>query len=248
MQEINLHGKITAGGSLPVIESKNITENGSYTAPSGVDGFNPVVVNVPGPVIESKNITENGNYTAPSGVDGFSPVVVNVPVPTPVIESKNITENGSYTAPSGVDGFSPVVVAVPSSIFLTNNIVSWTEGATSIIYAIDSMASVWNGQANIGAQFYSNANLRGYSKIKVSGTAGTSYYQDHQQNIYKLTLGLSSVKPTNPNQLVTIGTPVLSGPINENFSMELDIPANTDCWLYFTHSAYNVTNLKIEVV
>ena len=69
-----------------VIESKSITENGTYTAPSGVDGYSPITVNVPQPqpVIESKSITENGTYTAPSGVDGYSPITVNVPQPQPV--------------------------------------------------------------------------------------------------------------------------------------------------------------------
>lgn len=34
-------------GRTPVIESKNISSNGTYIAPTGVDGFSPVVVNVP---------------------------------------------------------------------------------------------------------------------------------------------------------------------------------------------------------
>lgn len=35
-------------GSTPVINSLSITENGTYTAPSGVDGYSPVTVNVSG--------------------------------------------------------------------------------------------------------------------------------------------------------------------------------------------------------
>lgn len=101
-----------SGGTPAVIQEKNITENGTYNAPSGVDGFNPVVVNVPTPqpVIQSKNITENGTYSAPSGVDGFSPINVNV---QPNLIDKVITGNGTYTPPSGYDGFSEVTVDVP---------------------------------------------------------------------------------------------------------------------------------------
>ena len=35
------------GGSPAVIQSLSVTQNGKYDAPAGVDGFNPVIVNVP---------------------------------------------------------------------------------------------------------------------------------------------------------------------------------------------------------
>ena len=35
------------GGAEPIIEPLEITENGTYTAPDGVDGYSPVTVNVP---------------------------------------------------------------------------------------------------------------------------------------------------------------------------------------------------------
>ena len=63
---------------VPVIEELSVNENGIYGVPAGVDGYNPVVVNV-SPTIQSINIYENGMYVA-SEVDGYSPVVVNVPV------------------------------------------------------------------------------------------------------------------------------------------------------------------------
>jgi hypothetical protein len=36
------------GGVEPVIQPLEVTENGTYTAPDGVDGYSPVTVNVAG--------------------------------------------------------------------------------------------------------------------------------------------------------------------------------------------------------
>lgn len=68
-------------GTAPVIQPLNVTENATYIAPTGVDGYSPVVVNVPSkePVTEELNVTSNGTYTPGSGVDGYSKVTVNVP-------------------------------------------------------------------------------------------------------------------------------------------------------------------------
>ena len=76
------------------IQSLTVTQNGRYDAPAGVDGFDPVDVNVPdrydeghtdGEVavkakIQSKTVTKNGTYyAADDGLYGFNPVNVNVP-------------------------------------------------------------------------------------------------------------------------------------------------------------------------
>lgn len=68
----------TSGGSAPVISALEVTENGTYTAPEGTDGYNPVTVRVPMNLI-TKEITENGFYFASAdGADGYITVDVNV--------------------------------------------------------------------------------------------------------------------------------------------------------------------------
>lgn len=70
----------THGTGNPVLQPLSVTENGTYTAPDGVDGYNPVTVAVPAPEIklQDKTITENGEYTADSGFDGLGKVLVEV--------------------------------------------------------------------------------------------------------------------------------------------------------------------------
>ena len=56
-------------GSSAVIESKNITANGTYTAPTGVDGYNPVTVNVPNSYAagDEGKVVSNGALVAQTG-------------------------------------------------------------------------------------------------------------------------------------------------------------------------------------
>ena len=84
---------LVEGGDIPaVINPLSITENGTYTAPSGVDGYSPVTVNVatPAPALEEITITENGEYTPTSPNVGFSKATVNVPpsLPNEYLESE----------------------------------------------------------------------------------------------------------------------------------------------------------------
>lgn len=68
----------TSGGGEAVISALEITENGTYTAPDGVDGYSPITVRVPMNLI-TKEITENGFYFASAdGADGYITVDVNV--------------------------------------------------------------------------------------------------------------------------------------------------------------------------
>lgn len=64
----------------PVIQPLEANENGTYTAPDGVDGYSPVTVNVPSkePMLQEKTVHENGEVTPDEGYDGLSKVIVEV--------------------------------------------------------------------------------------------------------------------------------------------------------------------------
>ena len=68
------------GGSEITVTELNVTENGTYPAPSGV-AYSPVYVNVPTPApnLENITITENGSFQASEGYDGIGTATVNVP-------------------------------------------------------------------------------------------------------------------------------------------------------------------------
>lgn len=88
----NAIGNISGGGSIPVINSLSVTENGTYTAPSGVDGYSPITVNVPsgGATLQSKSninpTTSSQTITPDSGYDGLSSVQINA-MPTQSLPS-----------------------------------------------------------------------------------------------------------------------------------------------------------------
>ena len=119
-----------------VLETANITKNGTYVPSEGYNGFDKAIVNVL-PVLETANITKNGTYVPSSGFDGFSQATVNV---IPTVETINITKNGTYTPSSGYDGFGTVVVKVEGS-----------GGGSDVIYVkdLDEMSFAFNSMSSL---------------------------------------------------------------------------------------------------
>lgn len=126
----------------PVVQPLNVTANGEYPVPDGVDGFAPVTVNVPDipAVIHPLSITENGTYTAPANVDGYNPIVVEVPSEEPVLQDKEITENGSYSADAGFDGLGTVTVNIPDP---TKTVILAEQEIPGFAYVEDSGLSLY---------------------------------------------------------------------------------------------------------
>ena len=118
----------THGTGNPVIEPLNVTKNGTYEVPDGVNGYSPVSVNVPAPEIklQEKTITENGEYTADAGFDGLAKVLVNVAGSggTLVGKSGTFTGNGSkMTITHGLGTVPAVIVCYPKGGLVTTTAV-----------------------------------------------------------------------------------------------------------------------------
>lgn len=103
-------GENSSGGSGPsgTFISKTITSNGTYTASTdNVDGYNPVIVNVPGAKYQNKtlDIIENGTYnvTPDSGFDGISQLTVNVNGTADMITYKREFDEHFYFVPGKIN-------------------------------------------------------------------------------------------------------------------------------------------------
>lgn len=91
----------------PVIESLSVTSNGTYTVEEGVDGFNPVVVNVPSSGTEINN----------------ADMVKTIPVP---IEPEVLPEGMLYMIPKGHQYCPPIpeVTGSPWAVICCDSVVT----------------------------------------------------------------------------------------------------------------------------
>ena len=101
-----LEGKAAGPGVVPVIKMLEVTGNGTYTAPKGVDGYSPVMVNVPIPSGYIKpsgalEVTENGVYD----VTEKATVNVNIPESGFVVKSGTTTSRTINTGLSDIEQF-----------------------------------------------------------------------------------------------------------------------------------------------
>lgn len=100
---VALQGKAAGSGDAPVIRSLSVTENGTYTAPDGVDGYSPVVVEVPVP--DGYVDTTAADATADKILDGYSGFVDGVLV------NGSMPDNGAIN--QTMDGLTSKSVHIP---------------------------------------------------------------------------------------------------------------------------------------
>lgn len=152
-------------GKETVIQALTITENGTYAAPAGVDGYSPVTVNVPSSGITPSgtlNITENGTHD----VTNYASVNVNVPAGT--------------SLPDGAIAVQMVMAAQASRQIGSGYSLSVTYGSELEIN--DSVALEFSGStqtlSNISASTDFSVLLGKYVRTGSSygSTTGTVYY------------------------------------------------------------------------
>lgn len=144
----------TASGGSATIESLSVTANGTYTAPSGVDGYSPVVVNVPTGGGASNVVQGTFNLNA----DGSQYKSIDIDIP--------------YTG----NGY-PVAI----QIFPSEGAFSYTGPFYSLIdrYAIASYSAV-KAQAEVPPTYGASGNenkayvLTGYKSTASSATSAAA--------------------------------------------------------------------------
>lgn len=173
-------------GGTVVLETANITKNGTYVPSEGYNGFDKAIVNVL-PVLETANITENGTYTPSSNYDGFGSVVVNVTNPAEVWVLSDGTKLGSSTLsslPTGLD-FSNVTdfsnMFYNCSNLTTIPLIDTSKGTnfSQMFYSCSSLTSIpqidTSNGTSFGTMFYRCGKLTTIPQIDTSN--GTHFAQ-----------------------------------------------------------------------
>lgn len=243
-----LEGNIQTIGKTPVIQSKNITENGTYTAPEGVDGYSPVTVQV-SPLLEDRYINANGQYAPTEGYDGIRRLTVEVPVPT--ITPITLTENGTYTDPAG-NGCNPITVAVPTVQKMINCFNQSVGGSMTINYKLSGIDTTWNGGDSIPCTLSSIQNIKSASKLDVILTTGTSYYNTYGAHpVRELYIGLTNTYIAPGTSPTTITWLELHQVHDDNttytFSFDLtEIDAQT-IYIFISANGWNINDMQLSL-
>lgn len=145
------NGKIEArsvqwGGGAPVIEALSVITNGTYTAPSGVDGYSPVTVNVSG---------GGGEFDRSSVAYELSS---NILITQGRVAERKSTSSGVYLKPYKPDG---------SGVLLVDWSESWEIGVAFKIPNTSTQSGLFGSNssgsfaATPGCEFYSSTGKIG---------------------------------------------------------------------------------------
>ena len=119
-------------GGTPVINSLSVTENGTYTAPTGVNGYSPITVNVPQGITPTGtkqiSITENGTTT--EDVTNYA----NAEITVDVQGGGGSEETGSFIAGASQSNVTLSVSALHSHVAIWDSTVKSDDDLTGTPY------------------------------------------------------------------------------------------------------------------
>lgn len=153
----------------PSIVPLPVTENGEYIAPTGVDGYSPVIVDIPDPQLQDITISENGTYHPSEGYYGFGEVAVNVAGGGGIIFPSNVVSlyyiGNLSTVTFDKDGYYAVLGAIDGS---NTSVISFSVDGATVISSDNktSVNSSW-GSATTGVLLNASAG----DSITITGTS-----------------------------------------------------------------------------
>lgn len=189
----------------PVIEEKTITQNGTYNAPAGVDGFNPVIVNVSG---GSGGITPTGtiNITKSGDTDVTEYATAHV-------------DAGNVSSPSATKGTvsNNSVTVTPAVSYTAGYIESGSKTGTALTVSASELVSgtrsITSNSTGIDVTNYKyvDVNVSGGGGITPTGTINitssgtTRVYEYEYANVAAGTAGTPTVtKGPVSNNSITV--------------------------------------------
>ena len=217
LEDLLLEWKETSVSGDISVEGLSVTDNGTYTAPSGT-AYSPVTVNVSDipAVIESITITENGTYTAPSGVDGYSPVIVNVSPSLP-----DTYEPLEYVTLNGYTGFVMLNYALLSGDIVEAYTAPFAEslsgehaffaapGYIEGCYQDGSLTKWGSGCVDLIGSRPATANTKYLSRIQMTYANADftiGYYNDSVIYFFGKIYSLTIIRPTKDQSGTEVGS------------------------------------------